>query len=246
MDIKTKILIVDDEVSFAEGLSDILMNEGYLTEIANSGIEAIEKVKDDGFDIVLMDIKMPVMNGIETFKQIKKMNSNATVILMTAFSEEDIINEGLKEGAYGVLKKLTDMEVMLKTIEKAKDKCCLIMVTDDNPNTCETFKDVLAGEGYSVHTAHNGDEAIKIAKERQLGIVFIDMKLPVLNGFEVFQELKKIRKNITAVMMTGYREEMKDLVEKSLHEGAYTTIYKPFNPKDLISLVGEIVRSKKS
>lgn len=120
---KTKVLIVDDDALFANTLSDILNEKGCEVTAVNSGKAAIRKVKEMSFQVILMDIKMPVMDGVETFRQVKKIKPKTGVIMMTAFSVEALIRNALKEGACGTLRKpLNDMEKVIKMIEAAKEK----------------------------------------------------------------------------------------------------------------------------
>ena len=243
---KTRVLIVDDDIPFNDSLADILKEKGYEVGAVKSGKEALKKVGEAAFDVVLLDIKMPVMDGVEAFKGIKKINPRIPVIMMTAFSVEDLIKDALKEGAYGVLHKPLDIDKVMAMIEAAKKDGCLIMVVDDDPNTRETLKDILENKGFVVTLAKDGQEAIKIAKERPEDVVFIDMKLPALNGLQTYLELKKINPGIIAVMITAYREEMQDSIESALRQGAYTCLYKPFDPKKILQLIEEITQKRRA
>jgi len=243
---KTLVLIVDDDLLFIDSLSDILKEKGYEVAAVKSGKEALKKVKGTPFDIVLLDIKMPVMDGVEAFKGIKKITPRIPVIMMTAFSAEDLIKDALKEGAYGVLHKPLDIDKVIAMIEAAKKDGCLAMVVDDDPNTRETLKDILENKGLVVTLAKDGEQAIKIAKERPEDVVFIDMKLPVLNGLETYLELKKINPRITAIMITAYREEMQDLIEAALRQDAYACLYKPLDPQKILQLIEEITQKRRA
>jgi len=243
---KTRVLIVDDDIPFNDSLADILKEKGYEVGAVKSGKEALKKVGEAAFDVVLLDIKMPVMDGVEAFKGIKKITPRIPVIMMTAFSVEELIKDALKEGAYGVLHKPLDIDKVIAMIEAAKKDGCLIMVVDDDPNTRETLKDILENKGFIVTLAKDGQEAIKIAKERPEDVVFIDMKLPVLNGLETYLELKKINPKINAILMTAYREEMQDLIEAALRQDAYTCLYKPFDPQKILQLIEEIAQKRKA
>ena len=240
----TKILIVDDDKEFCASMADILEAKGYAVESENSGEAAIAKVKEKSFDVILMDIKMPAMNGVEAFKQIKKISPKTAVIMITAYSLEDLIKEALREGAFGVLKKPLDIDKLIEQIGLAKERGMLILVTDDDSNTRETFKDVLEAKGYKVSTATTGEEAIERSRERPSDILFMDMKLPALNGLETYLAIKEINPRAIAVIITGYYEGMKDLVDKALEKGAYTFLKKPLDMDKVLGLIEEI--SKKS
>jgi len=214
--------------------------KGYAVESENSGEAAIAKVNEKSFDVILMDIKMPTMNGVETFKQIKKISPKTAVIMVTAYSLENLIKEALAEGAFGVLHKPLDIDKLIEQIELAKERGMLILVTDDDPNTRETFKDVLEAKGYKVSTAATGEEAIEQSRERPDDILFIDMKLPALNGLETYLAIKEINPRVIAVIITGYYEETKDLVDKALEKGAYTFLQKPLDMDKVLGLIEEI------
>ena len=115
---KTNILIVDDNVGLAETLSFILGIKGYGTGIAKNGNEAVEKVKNKFFNIIFMDIKMPLMNGVEAFREIKKISPSSIVFMMTAYGVEELIQESLEEGAYDIIYKPLDIERALALIEE--------------------------------------------------------------------------------------------------------------------------------
>ena len=242
---ETRVLVVDDDISFAESLTDILTEKGYDAVAVNSGDEALGKIKERPFDVALMDVKMPVMDGMQTFKEIKNLSRSITVIMMTAYSMDELVHDALKEGAYGVLRKPLDIEQVIKRIEISKVGGSLTMVVDDDTNIRTSLKDILEEKGYVVTVAKDGKEAIAIAKERPEDIVIIDMQLPFLNGLETFLELKKINPEICAIIITAYKEEMKDLVEQALAKGAYACIYKPFDPQKIVEIVKEITMKKK-
>jgi two-component system response regulator HydG len=116
---KHKILVVDDLKSIRLTLSGILEDEGYNVVMAEDGYQAIEAAKQTPFGLIFMDIKMPGINGVQTFREIKKINPEAVVIMMTAYSVEDLVREALEEGAYAVVYKPFDIEEILGMIKSA-------------------------------------------------------------------------------------------------------------------------------
>jgi len=244
MDDKASILIVDDEMGMCETLSDILEDMGYHVAIAVDGYEAIEKVKGNVFDIILMDVKMPGMDGVDTFKKIRELHPETVVIMMTAYAVEDRVREALREGAYGVLYKPLDMEKMIGFVEGIKVGG-RILVVDDDPDTYALFKDILEPKGYQVSAASSGEEAIERVWENRYDMVFIEMKLPVMDGLHTYLAIREINPQVVAVMMTAYYREATDLVVEALMNEAYTCLYKPFDMERVVQLVEEIYHRKR-
>jgi two-component system response regulator HydG len=246
MEKKASILIVDDNVSLCKTMAFVLEHKGYAVTTVNSGYEAVEAVQEKSFDIIFMDIKMPLMNGVETFKKLKGIRPGATVVMMTAYSVENLVQEALREGAYGILYKPVDIKKVVAIIDEAKKakQGALILVVDDDPGTCVTLKNVLAQRGYKVSIAYTGEEAMAKAQESIYDIFFIDMKLPTINGLETYLAIKEINPEAVAIIITGYREEMDRLVEQAISHSAYTCLYKPLDLAKILDVVDEIMARK--
>ncbi len=234
---KHKILVVDDLKSIRLTLSGILEDEGYKVAMAENGYQAIEAAKQTPFDLIFMDIKMPGINGVQTFREIKKINPDAAVIMMTAYSVEDLVREALEEGAYAVVYKPFDIEKLVSIIESALQKT-LILVVDNSFSDRETLKAILEERGYSVVTAGTGAEALERVREKRFDIIFLDVKLPDIDGVEFFEQVKTIDPEVAVIMMTGYSEA--ESMQKVISHGAYTCIYKPFNADRVAAVVGEL------
>ncbi len=240
---KTNILVVDDIRSMRVTLGGILEDKGHNVVMVENGYQAIEAVKKTLFDVIFIDIKMPGINGVQTFREIKKIDRKAVVIMMTAYSVEDLLKEALEEGAYATVYKPFDVDKIIAIIEEVLHEKTLILVVDDKFSDRETLKTILEDKGYRVAAAKDGTEAIEMVKSKHYDIIFLDVILPGIDGVETFEHVKEIDPEATVIMMTGYTEE--DLVRKAVSEGAYTCIYKPFNMEKLIELVEGISREKK-
>jgi two-component system response regulator HydG len=234
---KINVLVVDDLKSSRLTLGGILEDEGHNVVLAENGYQAIEAAKQVPFDLVFMDIKMPGINGVQTFREVKKTNPNAAVIMMTAYSVEDLVREALEEGAYAVVYKPFDMEHVVSIIESVLHRT-LILVVDDYFADRETLKSILEERGYRVFAAVSGAEALTKVKEKHFDIVFLDIRLPDIDGAHIFEEVKSIDPEAAVIMMTGYSEE--ELIRRAISHGAYTCIYKPFDVEKILTVVGEI------
>jgi DNA-binding NtrC family response regulator len=167
-------------------------------------------------------------------------------MMMTAYTVEDLVQQALEERAYGILYKPLDIEKVIAVIEKAREarQGALILVVDDDPGTCTTFKNILIKRGYKVGIAHTGEEAIALAQAAAYDIIFVDMKLPTINGLETYLAIKAINPEVVAIMVTAYRHELADLVEEALRNHAYTCLYKPLDMAEVLRLVDEIRERK--
>lgn len=246
MEKKGSILIVDDNASLSKTMSFALEHKGYAVTTAANGAEAMERVKEKSFDIIFMDIKMPVMNGVETFKRLKGIRPGAAVVMMTAYSVEELVQESLREGAYGIPYKPLDIEKVVAIIDESKKakQAALILVVDDDPGTCVTLKNVLVKRGYKVNTVHTGEEAIAEAYQKRHDILFIDMKLPTINGLETYLAIKEINPEASAII-TGYQKEVGHLVGQAISHSAYACLYKPLDLAKMLDVVDEITARKR-
>ncbi len=115
MGVKAKILVVDDEYAVREALRDWLKEEGYDVGLAASGEEAIKMVKEDFWQVILLDLKMPGMDGIETMKKIREIEPDSEIIMITAYATIESAVEAMKLGAYDyVIKPFEPEEVELQ------------------------------------------------------------------------------------------------------------------------------------
>ncbi len=114
---KAKVLLVDDNISLLTTSAMILKHKGYSVTTAINGYDAILLFRGGEFSIVFLDIRMPEMNGIEVYKELKKINPEVPMILMTAYSDEDLIEAGFRAGVHTVLHKPLEMDDVLKIIE---------------------------------------------------------------------------------------------------------------------------------
>lgn len=125
----TKILIIDDERSIRNTLKDILGFEGYAVEIAENGLLGLEMVKIADFDIILCDIKMPEMDGIEVLEKILELKPETTVVMISGHGNIDTAVEAIKKGAFDFIVKPLDLNRLLITIRNAGEKTVLVKET---------------------------------------------------------------------------------------------------------------------
>lgn len=239
-----RILLVDDNEAYIDSIKDILEDDGYLIKTANNGEAACDLIRQSEFDLVLMDIKMPGMNGVETFLKMKQHNPEVKVILFTAYALTDLIDQARLNGVISVLKKPLDFALLDRILEENLKAATggYILIADDDRSLCENLAELLTDSGYHVAVAENGHAAIKEAQAQQFDILLLDMKMPQINGLETYRKIRQIQPDLITIIMTGYAEQMQDLVDRALEENAYTMLPKPIDISNLLEFLEKVTK----
>jgi len=114
------ILVVDDDPSMASSLTEILDIKGFEVRAANSGAEALQILRDHPVDVMLTDVRMPDMNGVELYRATRKTHPNLRTFLMTAYAADDIIQKGMAEGIKTVFTKPVDIDLLVSILSACK------------------------------------------------------------------------------------------------------------------------------
>ena len=183
----TKILIVDDEPSMRFFLSEALNKQGYMCDEARDGQEAIERVQENRPDIVILDLKMPRMGGMEALKKIRALDPDTAVIIVTAFGTRETTHEAIQAGAYDCFSKPADINEVRVVVGRAAERVRLLRTVRQ-----------LQGETEQAY-----------APERILG-----KSPPILHLREL---LLKVAGSDSTVLITGESGAGKELAAKVLH-----------------------------
>ena len=123
------ILIIDDEKAIRKTLSEILSYEGYKIDEASDGEEGLKRFSEKTYDVVLCDIKMPKLDGIEFLEKSREINSDVPVIMISGHGNIDTAVEAVKKGAFDYISKPPDLNRLLITLRNALDKHSLVTET---------------------------------------------------------------------------------------------------------------------
>ena len=181
------ILIVDDEKNYPRILSAVLEEEGFETFCANSGYEALEILKNIDVDLVLTDMKMPKMDGIELLEKIKEKDKNIPVIMMTAHGTVDKAVEAMQKGAYSYILKPFDNNRLIIYVNKA----------------------------IGMYRMVKENRQLRNAVESKYSFGNIIGKSKVMQ--DVFETIRKVAPATTTVLIEGESGTGKELVAKSIH-----------------------------
>lgn len=187
MNEKISILIVDDEESVRDSLNNWFIEDGYSVECAENAKQALLLLEARNFDIILADIKMPGMDGLEMHRRIKMLNKDAIVIIMTAFASVDTAVQALKDGAYDYVTKPFDPDDLSHLIRNAAAQIILKTENETLKQKVSSLEDVedLIGES----------QALK----------------------KVLKQVESVAQSNSSVIITGESGTGKELIARAIH-----------------------------
>jgi DNA-binding response OmpR family regulator len=235
------ILVVDDDVDTCRNLADILSDLGHRVDVAHDGPSALELVRRHNYDVALLDLKMPGIDGVTLYREIKKLRAGTVAIIVSAYASSATAEEALTAGAWQVLAKPIDFPKLLGLVDEAVGQP-LVMVVDDDHDLCATLWDLLRERGFRVCLAHDEREARESLKDTAFRVVLIDMRLPEGDGTTVFRLVRGANPRARTVLITGHRSETEQLVGQVLQEGADAVCYKPFDVPVLLATLQRLVQ----
>lgn len=188
--ISAKILVVDDEAVIREGIRRILEKEGYQVEPKSSGRVALERLQEEDFDLVITDLKMPGMGGLELLKAIRILQPNVPVILITGFSTVETAVEAIKNGAFDYLAKPFTPAQITEKVQKALEQRALLLGSADaeEPGLQELGLGGLVGESPQMH--------------------------------KVFKRIMQVARTESTVLITGESGTGKELVARAIQQNS--------------------------
>lgn len=235
-----RIFVVDDDRDFAESLAEACETQGHEVEVAYSGEEAVRRLAAADFDLTFMDVKLPGMNGVESFFEIRKIKPAAKVVMMTAHSVEQLLKQAIDNGALGILHKPFALSELHGTLESLMPTG-VVLVVDDDPEFAESVAEFLTDYGYKVKVARDGKEAVEQVLAASIDVLVLDLRLPVLSGLEVYLELKKLGRTVPTVLVTGYADEQQEDIDLLRSMAVSGCLLKPFDPQDLRTALASVI-----
>ena len=188
MNDRLHILIVDDDYSMAKTLADILRVKGYQASVAHSALEALEQLSQEEFDCVVSDIKMPDTSGVDLYREVKSRWPYLPFVLMTAYSTDQLVREGLEEGAVACLTKPLDIDLLLDFFALLWSRRSIAIVGTD-PTFGYTLANTLQDKGFAVVQTADLNEAITELGNNE-PIVLLDVGLGRNEELTVLKEIE--------------------------------------------------------
>jgi len=234
-----RILVVDDDKDFAESIGELIELEGHQPVLAYNGVEALKIFKQNNIDIILLDFKMPGLNGIETLTEIRKLNLSIPVVIMTAYASTDITNDAIEHGAIEVMNKPLDTKKLMNMFS-CNRQVHNILLLDDDKDYADSLSIALLDEGYKTYVAYNAAQAINYISDNDIQLQILDIRINGKTGIDVWLSIRKKHFNIPTIFISGYTKQFFDQINEISLISNIEIMKKPFSPHELIKKIDNI------
>jgi PAS domain S-box-containing protein len=265
-----RVLVVDDNETARQIFHEILESFAFEVAFAFTGGKAIDALTaaTKPFDLIIMDWKMPGMNGIETSRQIKtnlNLSQIPKIVMCTSYGREEVMHQAQGLGLSGFLMKPINPSVLLDTILEVFGKAssistqksyqtgtetegldnvrgAKILLVEDNEINQQVAQELLEGQGFYVEIAVNGKEGVEKATKSQYDLVLMDIQMPVMGGYEAAENIRKDKSSDELPIVAMTANAMVGDREKAIEVGMVDHVAKPINPQNLYAALTKWIK----
>ena len=208
------ILVADDDRGMARTVCDILRRHGWSATEVHSGEAAVTAATAQRFAVVLMDVRMPGLNGVEAFRIIREAQPQTPVILMTAYAAPDLLSQAEREGVLQILPKPLPWNTLSGLLDKISALEGSVLVVDDDPSFLETLEAVLAASGRLVRRA--------------------------LAACDSVLAIRRMNPAVVLILCSGHTRLMDETLSSLPPGWVFAGLIKPFPPRRLLDLLDSV------
>lgn len=238
---QNSILIIDDNQDLADGYGIILEDKGFHVDIAYNGLDGIDSYQARQQDAILLDIKLPDINGIEVLRRLHQFNPTVKVLIMTGFAIEQILDQVCDHTNVEVLRRPFMIEQVFETFTE-NDQESLILIAEDDPFFAGTLSTYFSEYGMKPLLANNYKRALQDKFDEPVEVLLLDLHMPLMWALEVYLNLRQQNKIVKTIIVTGNvgNEEHKG---DPLNSPAVTgCLFKPFTPEQLVQALNKTLQ----
>ncbi len=263
---RAKILLVDDEVAFANNISKLISKRGYDIITVYNGESAVQAVDEQDFDVIVLDLKMPGMDGMAALKLIKGKKPGVEVIILTGHGSFESGIDGMQLGAFDFIMKPVRFDDLYEKIRQAYQRKLIIeesgtssecrwagtglnmtepirvCLIDDERIFVESLTKVLKKRGMEVQAAFDGLSALKLLSVEEPDVIVLDLRMPGMDGLAVLQEIRAKDSQTPVILLTGHLDI--DRVVQVMDKGVALVLLKPCPVETLVSAIENASESK--
>jgi two-component system, NtrC family, response regulator HydG len=237
--VSKRVLVVDDDRQMVKTIRAILEHRGWESIPAYSGEEAVAAATsgEAPFGAVLMDVRMPGMNGVEAFLAIHAAQPQTPVILMTAYAAPDLLAEAERDGVLRILPKPLPWTTLAGLLDEIAAWSGGVLVVDDDRAFGDTLEHVLAAAGRRVWRAATIDEAVALLAAHPPRVVVLDLLLDGIPPRESVAAIHEADPAVLLILCSGHPRLMDETLSSVPPQWVYAGLLKPFPPRQLLDLL---------
>ena len=229
-----RVLVVDDEESMRVTLAANLELEGHEVVEASTGEEALRLVRERPVDVVLADIRMPGLHGVELARHLRRERPGLPVVLMTAFAQESLVEDALAEGVFTVMHKPFDVGHLLRTLRHAA-RAPEVLVVDDSEEVAEATVEGLRLCGVRAQAAYDGDGALELMRSGNIDVCVVDLVMPGMTGTQVVERLRSEGQPLAVIAVSGH--DVPEMMRQVAALGDVACMRKPISIRELAQTI---------
>ncbi|MEO5356590.1 MAG: response regulator [Nitrospirae bacterium YQR-1] len=248
-----KVLLIEDDETARKQLTKYVQKERFEVIQAENGRIGIELFQSENPQIVLTDLKMPDIDGMEVIHTVKRLCPETEVIVFTGYGEVDTAIAAIREGVLDYLKKPIDLDILSMALGRAKERIDMrqkelvsphILLAEDEEVPRKRLKRVLEKENWKIFDVANGEEALSLFSQTKIDIALLDIKMPKMDGLEALHRMRALSDDFEAIIFTGYGDEQSAI--QAMRDGAMSFLRKPVDLDQLIVSIEKAIEKLNS
>jgi DNA-binding NtrC family response regulator len=248
-DTRVRVLLVDDERDFLEAVTPGLERRGFAVSRAGNGSDALEMIRGEAFDVVVLDVKMPGLDGVSVFHEIQRCAPQLPVVILTGHGSVQQAFETSREGIYDYLSKPCDVDALADVAHRAarhgeerrkageapSSRAIELLFVDDDRELVIALTPALERRGMTVTVAYDSAQALALATRRRYDVALVDVVMAGMHGLTLMGLLRESDPLLQVVVLTGH-PSVAD-ARRALQEGAFDYLVKPQPVEDLAATI---------
>ncbi|MFH1374918.1 MAG: response regulator [bacterium] len=246
-ELQTKILVVDDDALLRDLLVDTLQTIGYETTGVSDGIEALQSLRNEKYDLMISDIKMPGIDGLALLRKTRRLYPDLPVLFITGVASPEIIGRALPDGFLAKPFRINHIEEMIEDTLRLRTQpdtssVKRVLIVDDDDLFRDMLTEALRLDGYIPCSASGGEQALREMENGEVDAVITDIRMPGMDGITLLKKLKGQRPGLPVILMTAFFS-VEEVRRRSQPAEADGFLQKPFEIDNIFRVLKEINRT---
>jgi CheY-like chemotaxis protein len=239
-----RLLVVDDDINLRELLMDTLNSIGYSADAAADGYEALQKLTDRSYDLMITDIKMPGIDGVALLKKVRRRYPRLPVLFITGYPSPEIIGRASPDGFLAKPFRIQHVEQLIRDAlagrsEHTSRPIRRVLIVDDDAMFREMLADTLQHNSIIPTAVEGGQEALRELEHGEVDAIIADIRMPGMDGLTLTARIKKEHPEIPVILITAFFAD-EQLDARTREVAADGFLQKPFEAQKIIDLLNRI------